>query len=109
MVPEKLFWTTEDTDGNPSSVVSIHVSVIPDAITGLSFTYASGDTYTLGSTEGETSTLLLEDGEELIRLDTALATVDYIDSVVLLSVRYFLNISCVEANPSVRSTQTTIG
>ena len=89
IVPEKLFWTTEDTDGNPSLVASIHVSLVPDAVAGLSFTYTSGDTYTLGSTEGETSTLRLENGEELIRLDTALATVNNINSVVLVSVRFF--------------------
>ncbi|KAH8733200.1 hypothetical protein GQ44DRAFT_721409 [Phaeosphaeriaceae sp. PMI808] len=86
MVPQKLFWTFKDTSGSPSSVASIHISLVPDAVISLSFTYTSGDTYTLGSMEGEIPTLNLENGEQLIRLDTALAVVNSINSVVLISI-----------------------
>ena len=96
-----------DTDGNPSSVASIHVSVVPDAVAGLSFAYASGDTYTLGSMDGEISTLRLDNGEELARLDTTMAMVNHIYSVVSISVRSFVNSTRIQANMSIRSIQTT--
>ncbi|KAF2761048.1 hypothetical protein EJ05DRAFT_497614 [Pseudovirgaria hyperparasitica] len=76
IVPEKIFCTAMETDGNPSSVVSIHVSLVPDAVAGLSFSHSSGAMYTLGSMEGETSILRLETGEGLIRLDTILSVFD---------------------------------
>ncbi|KAF2799429.1 hypothetical protein K505DRAFT_370966 [Melanomma pulvis-pyrius CBS 109.77] len=69
VVPEKLLWQDCDLNGNCSTVASIQVSFVIGAICGISFTYTSGITRTLGSQEGDTSTMHLDSDEELTRMD----------------------------------------
>jgi hypothetical protein len=98
-----------DTRGDLSSVASIHVSLVPNGVAGLSFTYTSGDTQTLGSMEGEVSTLRLKNGEWLVKLETTVAYFKLQTCVVSVSVRLFVRFSCIKANKMDRSTQATSG
>lgn len=67
-VPEKLSWQETEPNGNSCTVTSIQIRSVCDAITGISFIYASGFASTLGSQEGGAVSLHVAVEEELIRV-----------------------------------------
>jgi hypothetical protein len=75
-------------------VASIQVSFISGAIAGISFTYTSGITRTLGSKEGDTSTMHVDSDEELTRMDIGFHYVNRIQFVSVSSSTYVSFFNC---------------
>ncbi|KAI9849510.1 MAG: hypothetical protein M1837_004130 [Sclerophora amabilis] len=69
IVPEKMFWEDCGPDGTRTRVASVQVNFTSRAVTGVTFTYAAGNTHTLGSQGGESTTMFVDSREKLTRMD----------------------------------------
>ncbi|KAM0429261.1 hypothetical protein ACHAPT_006475 [Fusarium lateritium] len=69
-VPCKLFWQVEDDDENWLHVSSIHAFFNDDNLSGFIFEYGNGQVHRqAGSVEGDTASMILEDGERITHMD----------------------------------------
>lgn len=68
VVSKKALWIDCDSQGAESSIQSIKIRHDCSGISGISFHYVSGAAHAIGVQSGETATLTISSGEQLVRI-----------------------------------------